>query len=52
MTLLTFEVQVIKKIIPVIRPVGTLLHSFKIVICLFYSFTHIYSMNYVLQNAK
>ena len=27
MTLLTFEVQVIKKIIPVIRPVGTLLHS-------------------------
>ena len=38
MTLLTFEVQEIKKII---RPVGTLLHSFKIVICLFYSFTHI-----------
>ena len=40
MTLLTFEVQVIKKIIPVIRPVCTLLHSFKIVICLFYSFIH------------
>ena len=38
MTLLTFEVQVIKKIIPVIRPVGTLLHSFKIVICFFLFF--------------
>ena len=38
MTLLTFEVQVIKKIIPVIRPVGTLLHSFKIVICFFFFF--------------
>lgn len=38
MTLFTFEVQVIKKIIPVIRPVGTLLHSFKIVICLFLFF--------------
>ena len=38
MTLFTFEVQVIKKIIPVIRPVGTLLHSFKIVICFFLFF--------------
>ena len=38
MTLFTFEIQVIKKIIPVIRPVGTLLHSFKIVICFFLFF--------------
>ena len=38
MTLLTFEVQIVKKIIPVIRPVGTLLHSFKIVICFFLFF--------------
>ena len=52
MTLLTFEVQIVKKIISVIRPVGMLLHPLKIVICLFYSLTHIYSMNYVLQNAK
>ena len=52
MTLLTFEVQVIKKLIPVIR---TGLHAASLVqnsYLSFYSFTHIYSMNYVLQNAK